>query len=84
MVAGTITLNGVLHGKTIELDREPGLPEGQMVQVTVKAAQNGEKKLPPGEGLRQAFGAWAEDGEDLDKFLEWNRQQRKASRPEMK
>ena len=31
-------------------------------------------------GLRQAFGGWAEDAEELDKYLEWTRQQRKISR----
>jgi hypothetical protein len=28
---------GVVHGKTIELDREPGLPDGQKVCVQVQA-----------------------------------------------
>jgi hypothetical protein len=36
-----------------------------------------------GEGLRRAFGAWAEDSEELDSYLEWNRQQRKIGRPEL-
>jgi hypothetical protein len=30
--------------------------------------------------LRRAFGARAGDAEDLDKFLEWNREQRKVGR----
>jgi uncharacterized protein (DUF433 family) len=30
------------------------------------------------EGLRRSFGAWAEDAEELDQYLEWNRQQRKC------
>ena len=38
------------------------------------------KDLPPGEGLRRAFGAWAEDAEEADRFLEWNRAQRKLER----
>ncbi len=29
-------LQGVIHGKTIELEREPGLPEGQRVAVEVR------------------------------------------------
>lgn len=36
--------------------------------------------LPPGEGLRRAFGAWAKDAEQVDQFLEWNRAQRKLER----
>jgi hypothetical protein len=27
---------GIVHGKTIELDQELGLPEGQSVEVTVQ------------------------------------------------
>jgi len=30
------TIHGVIHGKTIELDREPGLPEGQRIAVEVR------------------------------------------------
>jgi hypothetical protein len=33
-----VTVNGVVHGKTIELDRDPGLPEGQSVTVTMQPA----------------------------------------------
>jgi hypothetical protein len=71
------TVRGVVHGKTIELSEEPGLPEGQAVAVTLEPLA---VKEAPGEGLRRAFGAWAEDGEELDRFLEWNRQQRKLGR----
>jgi uncharacterized protein (DUF433 family) len=35
-------------------------------------------KLP--REMRRSFGAWAEDAEELDQFLEWNRQQRKVGR----
>ena len=34
-------------------------------------------------GLRRSCGAWAEDGEELDKYLEWSRQHRKISRREI-
>jgi hypothetical protein len=74
---------GVVHGKTIELDEETGLLDGQEVNVLVQPVESGEQRLPPGEGLRRAFGGWAEDAEDLDAYLEWNRQQRKTSRPEI-
>lgn len=30
------TTQGVVHGKTIELDEDLGIPEGQQVQVQVK------------------------------------------------
>jgi hypothetical protein len=72
---------GVVHGKTIELDEETGLPDGQEVSIMVQPVKPDEQRLPPGEGLRRAFGGWAEDAEELDKYLEWNRQQRKVGRP---
>jgi hypothetical protein len=75
--------DGVVHGKTIELAESPGLPDGQAVSVIVKLVESNDARLPPGEGLRRAFGGWAEDGEELDKFLEWTRQQRTIRRAEI-
>jgi hypothetical protein len=75
------TMRGLVRGKTIELEEAPGLPDGQRVGVTIEPLPAaGPGQLPPGEGLRRAFGAWAGDAEELDKFLEWNRQQRKVGR----
>ena len=70
---------GTVHGRTIELDHEPGLPEGQQVTVTVLPAAV-PPSLPPGEGLRRSAGAWADDAKELDEYLEWSRQQRKQGR----
>jgi hypothetical protein len=75
-------LRGVIHGKTIELDQESGLPEGQQVAVTIQSLA-AEKRLPPGEGIRRSAGGWADDPVGLDEYLEWNRQQRKQGRPEI-
>jgi hypothetical protein len=44
--------HGVVHGKTIELDEETGLPDGQEVNVVVQPLEPSEQRLPPGEGLR--------------------------------
>jgi hypothetical protein len=71
------TTRGIVHGKTIELLRETGLPDGQEVTVTLEAMA---APLAPGDGIRESAGGWAEDAEELDQYLEWNRQQRKASR----
>ncbi len=142
-------LKGVIHGKSIELREETGLPEGQEVSVEIEpiiakgtdaeplapwwlARLDVNPAIRPGkfvikgttlladelvarleEGwaddqllqthptlapedvaavreyakvpveLRRTFGAWAEGAEELDKYLEWNRQQRKASRGRM-
>jgi hypothetical protein len=80
-MTNTTVLRGVVHGKTIELNEEPGLPDGQHVTVTVQPVSTGE--LTPGEGIHQSAGAWADDPEGLDEYLEWNRQQRKIGRPEL-
>lgn len=142
------SLRGVVHGRTIELAQEPGLPDGQVVSVEIEpvaerpptASPSAEAPPPwwlgrlevnpvvvPGRlvikgtrlpaealvalleggrteqevlgahpeltvediaavreyakvspGLRRSFGAWAEDAEEFDNYLEWNRQQRKV------
>jgi hypothetical protein len=75
----TNLLSGVVHGSTIQLDQDAGLPEGQRVTVIVQP----EVKRTPGEGLLRAFGAWAEDADEVDEFLAWNRQRRKIGRREI-
>jgi hypothetical protein len=49
-------LHGIIHGKTIELDDDPGLRDGQEVEVTLRPA---EMAATWGEGLRRAAGAMA-------------------------
>lgn len=79
------TMKGIVHGKTIELEVEPGLPDGQEVSVTVEplSAAKSPTSAAALESLHRAAGAWADDTEELDRYLEWNRQQRKGSRPEI-
>lgn len=73
-------LKGTIHGKTIELADDTGLPNGQQVAVIVHpiggvASRTDSAAL---ESLRRAAGAWAGDDEmGLERYLEWNRQQRK-------
>jgi len=74
---------GVVHGKIIELTEAPRVPDGQAVSVIVNPIEPNAVRLPPGEGLRRAFGGWAEDGDELDQYLEWTRQQRSVRRPEI-
>jgi uncharacterized protein (DUF433 family) len=142
------TIQGVIHGNRIDLERAPGLPDGQAVTVEIRpmirATPPTDAECPPPTWLnrfdldpsvkvgkyvvkgtrllvddlvelveqgrsdaelralhpeliaedvdavrhyaklplphRRSFGAWAEDGEELDTFLEWNRQQRKINR----
>lgn len=80
------TLRGIVHGRMIELENEPGLPDGQSVMVVVQpmnmTKENGEG-MAPGDGLRRAFGSWADDAEELDEYLVWNRRQRRIGREEL-
>jgi hypothetical protein len=80
MPSKTLVRNGVVRGTTIELSEDSGLRDGQKVRVTVQVI---DENHVPDEGLRRAFGAWADDSEGLDEYLEWNRQQRKINRPEI-
>ena len=54
-------LKGIVHGKTIELEQKPGLPEGQVVSVTVQPVAPEARTMAPGEGIRRSAGGWAED-----------------------
>jgi hypothetical protein len=146
-------LKGVVHGRLIELEGEPGLPDGQAVTIDLRpleepANAQGAATVPGVEtwmdrlvydsvidplerivkgtrlqvealiaeleggrsdedllkahseltledvralhnyakcpvGLRRSFGGWAEDADELDRYLEWNRQQRKIGRREI-
>lgn len=68
------SLRGIVRGKVIELERDPGLPAGETVVVKLQRARK------PGEGIRRSAGAWAADGEQLDEFLEEVRRTRHAER----
>jgi hypothetical protein len=74
---------GFVHGNTIELDDDLGLPDGQGTTVTVQPVKPLGSSLPPGEGLRRAFGGWAEAPDKLDEYLRWSREHRKRGRPEI-
>lgn len=72
---------GTIHGRTIVLVDDSGLPEGQ--PVTVAMTPLSEATSPTDSSalaaLRRAAGAWTGDDEPgLQHYLEWNRQQRKT------
>lgn len=68
---------GVVRGRTILLDGDPGLPDGAIVTVTVESSK-ATPATSVSDGLRRAFGASAQEGAELDHFLEWNRQHRRV------
>jgi hypothetical protein len=57
----TKTLHGKVRGRTIELDEDPGVAEGQEVEVRMKVVPKSTQKT--GEGLLRTEGALADDTE---------------------
>lgn len=146
-------LKGVVHGRLVELQDDPGLPDGQAVSIELRPLEEpangqGASAIPAIEtwmdrlvydsaidplerivkgtrfqvealvaelkggrsdeelmkayqgltledvqalhnyakcpvGLRRSFGAWADDADELDQYLDWTRQQRKLTRREI-
>jgi hypothetical protein len=64
----TQTMQGKVHGRTIELDEDPGVAEGEQVEITIRTVP---AKRTWGEGLRRCAGALADEWtEDDDRILE--------------
>ena len=78
-----IQTRGTVHGKTITLEQPIEIAEGEIVELTITRFQSSSGQRKPGEGVRQSAGSWAEDANELDEYLEWNREQRRQSRPEI-
>lgn len=67
---------GVIRGKIIELESDPGLQEGDPVEVELSV------DLPPGEWIRRSAGGWSDDPEGLDEWLKETYRLRKLERRE--
>jgi hypothetical protein len=69
---------GIVHGKTIELDQELGLADGEQVEVAIQITGATYDAEPWGEGVRRCAGALADEwtAED-DRILEEIHQDRK-------
>ncbi len=72
----TKTVHGKVHGKTIELDEDLGIAEGQDVEVQVTVVQPPKKW---GEGILRSAGGWANYPE-IDAIMEKIQQERKLER----
>ena len=72
MSSATRRMFGIVDGRTIRLESEPGGLDGRAVVVTLEPVAPAD--LPTDEDaretLRRAAGSWAEEGEELDHFLE--------------
>ena len=77
------TLKGTVRGRTIELEKEPCLTEGTPVNVIIVPVASPPCDSEALEALKRSAGGWSDDVEGLDRFLEWNRRQRKIGRGEL-
>ncbi len=72
------TLRGVIHGRTVELTEDLGVPDGEKVEITIKTVASPK---PWGGGLRRCAGAFAADWtEEDDRIMEEIYQARKLPR----
>lgn len=80
-----VVFDGIAHGRSIELNNDAGLPDGQPVHVIITPINSGAPQATQRarELLQSAAGMWCDDPEGLEEFLEWNRQQRKSVRREI-
>ena len=53
-------VQGVIHGRTIELTEDPGVEDGQRVMITIQTIS---PSRPWGEGILRTAGALADDPE---------------------
>ena len=74
-------LHGIVHGKSIELEHPLSMPDGSEIELVVKAIPISAEERQ--QRLEAIFGSCDQDSEDLDDFLDWNREQRKQSRAEL-
>jgi hypothetical protein len=75
----TKTVHGKVHGKTIQLDEDLGVPDGQEVEIQVRI----ESTRKWGEGIRASAGGWANYPE-MDAIMDEIHQSRKLERrPQM-
>jgi hypothetical protein len=73
----TRTVHGKIRAKTIELDEDLGVAEGQEVEVQVTIVQPARKW---GEGILRSAGALADDPE-WDTIMEQIHSDRKGGKP---
>jgi len=72
----TKIVHGKVHGRTIELDQDLGIAEGQEVEVQVSISRPAERW---GEGILRSAGGWA-DYPEMDVIMEKIYRDRKLER----
>ena len=68
-------IHGVIHGKTIDLEEDPGIGDGRAVEVVVRPVS---PPRPWGEGIRSSAGAFA-DYPEMDAVMQEIQLQRKQA-----
>ena len=68
---------GTIHGNTIVLDGPAEMPDGQTVEVVIRATSPTDR--PWGEGIRESAGGWA-DHPEMDAVMQRIHQERKVDR----
>ena len=53
-------ISGTIHGKTIQLNEDPGFTEGQAITVILQPAPDSKPARVWGDGIRASAGAFAD------------------------
>ena len=69
-------IHGIVHGNIIQLREPPGVPDGQEVEVFVRAVESGAGKS---DAFLRSAGALADDP-DWDRIMAEIQQERKLER----
>lgn len=73
-------IHGIIHGKTIHLEDDPGIADGETVEVLLRRVSTPKGW---GEGLRRCAGALA-DYPEMDQYMDEIQSERRLdSRPEL-
>jgi hypothetical protein len=81
----TKTIHGTVHGKTIDLDEEPGVADGEEVEVTIRTISDPTVHRS-GEGFSRTEGALADDTEwdaIMDEIYRARKQERRPQIPSL-
>ena len=70
------SMQGIIHGRTIELAEDPRIADGRQVQVEVRALSATSKW---GEGILRSAGGWC-DHPELDEVMQAIQEQRHQER----
>jgi hypothetical protein len=67
-------LTGRVHGRTIELDANTELPDGQPVSIIIQPLRK------PGDGIKRSAGSWQDAGPEIDEWLKAMQEGRQRDR----